>query len=128
MVGIAVQSVKDRIKILLMILFHLQSFKYFSESAKEIMAESLVNDNSTCVVCFKNVVYFSIGECDHPVCFECSTRMRVLCLQNECPICRQVLSRVCFHFSYLFSIYLIAEKLFFLVKKNTLFFFSWDIK
>ncbi|XP_026751269.2 E3 ubiquitin-protein ligase ZNF598 [Galleria mellonella] len=60
------------------------------------MADSQTNDNSTCVVCFKNVLYFSIGECDHPVCFECSTRMRVLCLQNECPICRQDLSRVVF--------------------------------
>ncbi|XP_063618805.1 E3 ubiquitin-protein ligase ZNF598 [Cydia splendana] len=53
-------------------------------------------DNNTCVVCFKNVLYYSIGECDHPVCFECSTRMRVLCLQNECPICRQDLARVVF--------------------------------
>ncbi|XP_049869017.1 E3 ubiquitin-protein ligase ZNF598 isoform X2 [Pectinophora gossypiella] len=60
------------------------------------MAESQSNDNNTCVVCFKNVVYYSVGECDHPVCFECSTRMRVLCLQNECPICRQALSRVVF--------------------------------
>ncbi|XP_045772069.1 E3 ubiquitin-protein ligase ZNF598 [Maniola jurtina] len=59
------------------------------------MAESQVNDN-TCVVCFKTVVYYSIGECDHPVCFECSTRMRVLCQQNECPICRQDLARVVF--------------------------------
>ncbi|XP_026317809.1 E3 ubiquitin-protein ligase ZNF598 [Hyposmocoma kahamanoa] len=60
------------------------------------MAESQSNDNNTCVLCFKNVVYYSIGECDHPVCFECSTRMRVLCLRNECPICRQNLSRVVF--------------------------------
>ncbi|KAM3964417.1 LOW QUALITY PROTEIN: E3 ubiquitin-protein ligase ZNF598 [Aphomia sociella] len=60
------------------------------------MADSQANDNSTCVVCFKNVLYYSIGECDHPVCFECSTRMRVLCLQNECPICRQVLLKVVF--------------------------------
>ncbi|KAJ0177098.1 hypothetical protein K1T71_007107 [Dendrolimus kikuchii] len=59
------------------------------------MADSQPNEN-TCVVCFKNVLYYSIGECDHPVCFECSTRMRVLCLQNECPICRQDLSRVVF--------------------------------
>lgn len=58
------------------------------------MADSRVNDNNTCVVCFKNVLYYSIGECDHPVCYECSTRMRVLCLQNECPICRKDLSRV----------------------------------
>ncbi|KAJ8730213.1 hypothetical protein PYW07_017251 [Mythimna separata] len=59
------------------------------------MADSNSNEN-TCVVCFKNVLYYSLGECDHPVCFECSTRMRVLCLQNECPICRQDLSRVVF--------------------------------
>lgn len=50
---------------------------------------------STCVVCFKqDNLYYSIGECDHPVCYECSTRMRVLCRQNECPICRQDLSKV----------------------------------
>ncbi|CAH2268989.1 jg16014 [Pararge aegeria aegeria] len=61
-----------------------------------IMAESQMNDNTTCVVCFKTVVYYSVGECDHPVCFECSTRMRVLCQTNECPICRQDLSRVVF--------------------------------
>lgn len=59
------------------------------------MSEAQANEN-TCVVCFKNVLYYSIGECDHPVCFECSTRMRVLCLQNECPICRKDLLRVVF--------------------------------
>lgn len=47
------------------------------------------NSDNTCVVCFKNVVIYSVGCCDHVVCFECSTRMRVLCRQNECPICRQ---------------------------------------
>ncbi|CAH1113630.1 unnamed protein product [Psylliodes chrysocephalus] len=49
-----------------------------------------------CVVCFKNVDLYSIGSCDHAVCFECSTRMRVLCKQNECPICRQLLLKVVF--------------------------------
>ncbi|KAH8261462.1 hypothetical protein KR044_009577 [Drosophila immigrans] len=53
-------------------------------------------DDNACVVCFKNVDIYSIGDCDHPVCFECSTRMRVLCQQNECPICRHVLSKVLF--------------------------------
>lgn len=43
---------------------------------------------NNCVVCFKNVRIYSVGECDHPVCYECSTRMRVLCRQNECPMCR----------------------------------------
>lgn len=53
------------------------------------------NDN-TCVVCFKNVDIYSVGTCNHAVCFECSTRMRVLCRQNECPICRQDLPKVVF--------------------------------
>ncbi|PSN32860.1 hypothetical protein C0J52_10305 [Blattella germanica] len=54
------------------------------------------NSENTCVVCFKNVVIYSVGECDHPVCYECSTRMRVLCRQNECPICRQDMPKVIF--------------------------------
>ncbi|KAH8394782.1 hypothetical protein KR222_005610, partial [Zaprionus bogoriensis] len=53
-------------------------------------------DDNACVVCFKTVDIYSIGDCDHPVCYECSTRMRVLCQQNECPICRHVLSKVLF--------------------------------
>lgn len=52
--------------------------------------------NNTCVVCYKNVDIYSIGMCEHPVCYECSTRMRVLCCQNECPICRQDLPKVVF--------------------------------
>jgi hypothetical protein len=47
-----------------------------------------------CVVCCKNVEIYSLGVCDHPVCFECSTRMRVLCNQNECPICRGQMPKV----------------------------------
>lgn len=53
-------------------------------------------NSNTCVVCYKNVDIYSIGMCEHPVCFECSTRMRVLCRQNECPICRQDLPKVVF--------------------------------
>uniref|UniRef100_A0A182WJ08 RING-type E3 ubiquitin transferase n=1 Tax=Anopheles minimus TaxID=112268 RepID=A0A182WJ08_9DIPT len=49
-----------------------------------------------CVVCFKPIVYFAIGECDHLCCYECSTRIRVLCQQNDCPICRRDLAKVIF--------------------------------
>lgn len=51
-------------------------------------------EDNTCIVCYKKMDLFSIGECNHPVCYECSTRMRVLCEQNECPICRQDLPKV----------------------------------
>ncbi|XP_058795284.1 E3 ubiquitin-protein ligase ZNF598 [Phymastichus coffea] len=53
-------------------------------------------NNNACIVCYKNTKYYSIGMCEHPVCYECSTRMRVLCQQNECPICRQDLPKVVF--------------------------------
>lgn len=47
-----------------------------------------------CVVCFRRLEIYSVGECDHPVCYECSTRMRVLCARNECPICRKDMAKV----------------------------------
>ncbi|XP_045130034.1 E3 ubiquitin-protein ligase ZNF598-like [Portunus trituberculatus] len=52
--------------------------------------------DEVCVVCFRPVEVYSVGECDHPVCYECSTRMRVLCARNECPICRKEMSKVVF--------------------------------
>ncbi|EFA07884.1 E3 ubiquitin-protein ligase ZNF598 [Tribolium castaneum] len=60
--------------------------------------ENMVNSESEnlCVVCCKTVEIYSVGVCDHPVCFECSTRMRVLCNQNECPICRGQMPKVIF--------------------------------
>jgi hypothetical protein len=51
-------------------------------------------EQHNCIVCCKVPKYYSIGACDHPVCFECSTRMRVLCEKKECPICRKDLKRV----------------------------------
>ena len=56
---------------------------------------SVSSDENACVVCFKKVNLYSIGACDHPVCYECSTRMRILCKQTECPICRQDMPKVC---------------------------------
>lgn len=40
-------------------------------------ANQLTESDKTCVVCFKIVDIFSIGECDHPVCYECSTSMYI---------------------------------------------------
>ena len=49
-----------------------------------------------CPVCLSRMSIFAVGQCNHHVCAECSTRMRVLCEQNECPICRSDLPRVFF--------------------------------
>lgn len=72
---------------------------------KQRNASITSNDSSassgwTCVVCCQKVPsparkqLFAIGPCDHPVCAVCSTKMRVLCDQDECPICRQDITKV----------------------------------
>ena len=50
--------------------------------------------DDACPVCLNRIRIFSVGLCNHHVCQECSTRMRVLCGQNECPICRQDMPKV----------------------------------
>ncbi|KAJ6644453.1 E3 ubiquitin-protein ligase [Pseudolycoriella hygida] len=70
-------------------------------SMSEKKMETETNDNKdlapvSCVVCFKHTEIFSIGECDHVVCYECSARLRVLLKQNDCMICRAELSQVIF--------------------------------
>ncbi len=52
-----------------------------------------------CPVCLSRMSIFAVGLCNHHVCAECSTRMRVLCEQNECPICRQDMPKVFFSVS-----------------------------
>ena len=49
-----------------------------------------------CSVCWNDIKIFALGHCNHPVCHVCSTRMRVLCSQKDCAICRQDLSKVVF--------------------------------
>ncbi|KAJ8667351.1 hypothetical protein QAD02_009013 [Eretmocerus hayati] len=72
--------------------------RYYIEHKQDIlkMSENVETSSNACVVCYKTAQVYSIGMCEHPVCFECSTRMRVLCQQNECPICRQDLPKVVF--------------------------------
>lgn len=47
-----------------------------------------------CPICLNPMSIFATGRCNHPVCSECSTRIRVLCEKFECPICRQDMPKV----------------------------------
>ncbi|XP_016843116.1 E3 ubiquitin-protein ligase ZNF598-like isoform X2 [Nasonia vitripennis] len=67
-----------------------------NDSSKKLSSDSSNNASNTCIVYYKNVEFYNIGMCEHPVYYECSTRMRVLCQQNECPICRQDPPKVVF--------------------------------
>ena len=56
-----------------------------------------------CVLCCEEIEYFAKGACDHVVCFKCSTRMRVLCEQMYCAVCRLELNKVTFTWELLFQ-------------------------
>ncbi|XP_054616390.1 E3 ubiquitin-protein ligase ZNF598 [Dunckerocampus dactyliophorus] len=59
----------------------------------------LINSKETekhCVLCCQEVDIFAFGKCDHPVCYRCSTKMRVLCEQKYCAVCREELDKVVF--------------------------------
>lgn len=55
-----------------------------------------------CNICAQNVPgperekIFAFSKCDHFVCYVCSVRLRVICDQKECPICRKKLEDVVF--------------------------------
>ncbi|GFQ93872.1 e3 ubiquitin-protein ligase ZNF598 [Trichonephila clavata] len=49
-----------------------------------------------CILCCREIEIYATGACDHHVCYECSTRMRVLCETNECPVCRSNMPAVVF--------------------------------
>ena len=61
---------------------------------RERVMSECSNSEDACQVCMNKMEVFSVGECNHPVCHICSTRMRVLCQRNECAICRQDLPKV----------------------------------
>ncbi|ELT99643.1 hypothetical protein CAPTEDRAFT_181900 [Capitella teleta] len=58
------------------------------------MSDNTPSDH--CPLCHEVVDVFAVGQCDHPVCFKCSTRMRALCDQLYCAICRANLPKVLF--------------------------------
>nr|XP_033770359.1 E3 ubiquitin-protein ligase ZNF598 [Geotrypetes seraphini] len=49
-----------------------------------------------CVLCCQELEAFALGKCEHPICFRCSTKMRVLCEQRYCAVCREELDKVVF--------------------------------
>ncbi|XP_048188468.1 E3 ubiquitin-protein ligase ZNF598 isoform X2 [Perognathus longimembris pacificus] len=50
----------------------------------------------SCVLCCGDLEATALGRCDHPVCYRCSTKMRVLCEQRYCAVCREELHQVVF--------------------------------
>lgn len=63
-------------------------------------ADTSAKEEQICNICAQNVPgperekIFAYGKCDHHVCYVCSARLRVICEQSECPICREKLEYV----------------------------------
>ncbi len=52
-------------------------------------------NTSACPLCLQEKVkIYAVGECSHPVCYLCSTKMLILCEQTDCAICRKKLPQV----------------------------------
>lgn len=64
------------------------------QSLSEVLPVVMDHAEETCPVCSEHIDIYAVGACDHPICYKCSTRMRVLCDQMYCPICRTNLPQV----------------------------------
>lgn len=50
--------------------------------------------NGICDLCCRDAKGWAVGPCDHPICYLCATKMRVLCEKNECAVCRSEMDKV----------------------------------
>ena len=48
----------------------------------------------TCLICCELSPFKVVGKCNHPICITCSARLRELCEQKYCPVCREDLAKV----------------------------------
>ncbi|KAJ2082301.1 hypothetical protein H4R24_001677 [Coemansia sp. RSA 988] len=61
----------------------------------EVAASSIANEGnevnegeSVCLICADIVDFYSVGECDHRICFRCNLRLRALFKSKACPYCK----------------------------------------
>lgn len=65
-------------------------------AAQETATVAPERGGGSCVLCCGDLEATALGRCDHPVCYRCSTKMRVLCEQRYCAVCREELRQVVF--------------------------------
>ena len=63
-------------------------------NAAPVMASSLSVEEGVCNMCCHETTNWALGKCDHPTCLQCTTKLRLLCEQKECPVCRLSLKKV----------------------------------
>nr|XP_009861007.1 uncharacterized protein LOC104266457 [Ciona intestinalis] len=66
-----------------------------TSGAVENTIQSL-RSSPTCSLCLETIEIFAFGICFHPLCYSCCTKMRFLCDDKQCHICRARLHEVVF--------------------------------
>ncbi|MBZ3885975.1 Zinc finger protein 598 [Sciurus carolinensis] len=61
-----------------------------------VTAAAPKRDGGSCLLCCRDLEATALSSCDHLVCYRCSTKMRVLCEQCYCAMCREELGQVVF--------------------------------
>ena len=65
-----------------------------TNSTNSATGDQAALDNRTCMVCASEAKDWAVGECMHPVCSDCSHRMRVLYKRESCVLCNTLLNEV----------------------------------
>lgn len=65
-------------------------------AAEEQSEPELAEPEHSCPVCADRIYILAAGACNHGVCHRCALRLRVLCGDNHCPVCRAELAKVRF--------------------------------
>ncbi|KAK3621381.1 hypothetical protein LTR56_022845 [Elasticomyces elasticus] len=60
-------------------------------------------EHTTCLYCNDRAIYFSVGPCDHVICYSCSLRRRHVHQDNSCVVCKADMPIVIFAEDYVKS-------------------------
>jgi len=52
------------------------------------------DNDKVCMVCANDITIYAFGDCNHPICYKCSMKMRILCGEKFCPVCRKEMNKV----------------------------------
>ena len=54
-------------------------------------------DDKICMLCCEEIDIVAKGQCNHVICYKCSSRMRAICGESYCVVCRHELKKVQFY-------------------------------
>ena len=59
-------------------------------------------DDKICMLCCEEIDILAKGQCNHVICYKCCSRMRAICGESYCVVCRHELKKVHCYSSFQF--------------------------